>query len=99
MYFGKWVLNWRDVKLFSTEAENWVSEEHNSSDDCQGSFGQSNVSSFWLTVSIKILNYKGSSSNEQGTADQAVENVLKTEQCLDKRHNGIQVWRKKRQGR
>jgi len=30
-------------------------------------------------VSVEELNYEGSSSNEQGAANQAVENVLKTE--------------------
>lgn len=90
-------MDWRDVKLFSTEAENWINEEHNSSDDCHGSFSQSDVSSVWLPLSIKILNYKGSSGNEQGTTDQAVENVLKMEQCLDK-HPSIQVLREKKAG-
>jgi hypothetical protein len=66
--------------LFPTEAESWINKEHNSIDDCDGPLGESNVSSFlWAIVIIKILYYKGSSSNEQGTADQAVENVLKTQ--------------------
>lgn len=86
------VMKWRDVKLFSAEAEKRINEEYNSIDDCHGSFGQSNVSSLWLAASIEILNHEGTSSNVQGTTDQAVENILKAEQCWDKRHSN-QVWR------
>ena len=70
--------------LFSTEAKKWINEEYNSSNDCHGSFSQSDVSGVWLSVSIEILNYESTSCNEQGTADQTVENVLQKEQCLDK---------------